>query len=336
MIILSNGLTRKADEGALNIASSLIRRIKRARPDTTVVTYERQAEESDLHLPINKFLLNGELIRLIRKKKEPVLYVPFPTRMLPAALRIFILSRYARWGLKVLLVMSREMNGAAKLLLKASGAQILTVSRQSYEHFRTVVGSRAVYMKTGVDTARFCPADDAKKTALREKYGIPADKPVVLHVGHLKEGRNIGKLLELDEKWHILLVVSTYAAQEKDMALGQAFRERPDTTLLEEHIPDIQEIYQLSDVYLFPVTEQENCIDVPLSALEAASCGIPVVATAYGELRELVAQPGFYSIETFDPASLDSLLQRAAAEGVSPRDSVLDYDWNITVSNLLL
>lgn len=335
MIVLSNGLTRTVDEGALNIASSLIRRIKRISPDTMVITYERQAPESDMHLSLNKFLLNGQLLRLILKRKEPVLYVPFPTRMFPAALRIFILSRFARKGLKTLLVMHRPLGTLPTLLIRLSGSDILTVSRQTWEIYREKIGSRAVYVKTGVDTTRFCPVTPEQKAALREKYGIPTDKPVVLHVGHLKAGRNIGELLKLGENWHVLLVVSSYATDQKDMALGQQFRERKNVTLVDEFQPDIQELYQLADVYLFPVTESGNCIDVPLSSLEAASCGIPVVATPYGELRELLDKPGFYPVETFEPAALEALLSKAAGEGISPRESVLDYDWQLTVKEIL-
>lgn len=335
MMILSNSLTRTADEGALNIASSLIRRIRKAAPDTLVITYERQAPESDLHLPLNKFLLNGELIRLIREKKEPVLYVPFPTRMLPMALRIFILSRFARWGLQSLLVMNGEMDPLSKILLKLSRGQILTVSQQSYAQFANVIGSRAVYLKTGVDTKKFVPVEEARKRTLREKYGIPLDKKVVLHVGHLKAGRNVNCLLTLDESWHSILVASTHAPDSKDEALRQKFLEAPNATLLETYLPDVQEIYQLADVYLFPVVEAGNCIDVPLSALEAASCGIPVAATPYGELQELLGKPGFYEIESFEPDALAAQLTQAA-EGISGREMVAEYDWEITVVNLLL
>ncbi len=336
MIILSNGLTPTADEGAVKIAVSLIRRIKQSRPDTTVVTYERQGPESDIHLNLNKFLLNRPLIRLIREKQEPVLYVPFPSRMLPAALRIFILSRFARYGLKTLVVMNGEMNGPARWLIRAGGSQILTVSRQTWEIYRTLIGNQAKYLKTGVDTVRFCPADAEKKAALRAKYGLPQDKPIVLHVGHMTPGRNVGKLLGISENWHIVLTVSTMTAAQQDVSLRQQLTAKPNLTLFDGFLPDIQELYQLADVYLFPVAEPGHCIDVPLSALEAAACGIPVAATPYGELTQLLNEPGFYPIETFEPHALEALLEQARREGISPRESVLDYEWEKTVSNLLL
>ena len=336
MIILSNGLTRTATEGSQNVASSLIRRIRKAKPETMVVTYGQATAESDLYLPLNKLFMNSSLIWLVLQQRQPVLYVPTPTRMLPAALRIFVLSRYARWGVKTLLAMTGEWNPAARFLLKYSRGEILVTSRQSFERLLPIVGDRVRYLKTGVDTSRFCPVEEERKAALRQKYSIPADKKVVLHVGHMKVGRNIGSLLELDDSWHCVLVVSIQSAGEQDRQLQQRFLKKDNVTLLETYLPDIQELYQLADVYLFPVAEAGNCIDVPLSALEAASCGIPVVATAYGELEELVNEPGFYPISSFDPSELAALLTRAAEEKISPRQSVLDYDWNAATDMLLL
>lgn len=336
MIILSNCLTRTEDEGSLKVANSMIKRVKKAAPETTVISYERQSPLSDRHLPINKLLLNGELIRLLRKKKEPVLYIPFPAGMLPTALRIFILSRFARWGLQAVLVMQGTMGKLPQWLIKASGARVLTVSRPTWEIYRKLIGDRAVYLKAGVDTERFRPVDDGRKAALREKYGLPVHKPIVLHVGHLNAGRNIGQLLHLDEKWNIVLVVSTLTAGEQDDGLRAQFMGKANVTLLDSFLPDIEEVYQLADVYLFPVAVAGHCIDVPLSALEAAACGIPVVTTDYGEMKELIGKDGFYPIQSFEPAALDALLRRAAEEGINPRPGVLEYDWNMAVKHLLL
>ena len=47
----------------------------------------------------------------------------------------------------------------------------------------------------------------------------------------------------------------------------------------------IQEIYQLSDIYVFPVEKNTGSIGMPLSVLEARGCGIPVLTTDYGCLK---------------------------------------------------
>ena len=69
MIILSDCLTEKVDEGCLKIANSLTERIKSYDINTTVVSYDRTSEKSDLHLRLNKLFLNHSLLVLIRNKK---------------------------------------------------------------------------------------------------------------------------------------------------------------------------------------------------------------------------------------------------------------------------
>lgn len=336
MIILSNCLTQTADEGSLKVANSLIKRIKKLHSETTVVSFERRSPLSDRHMEINKLLLNREWIRLVRTKKEPVLYVPFPTRMLPMAVRIFLLTCYARQGVQVILAMESKLNTLSKILLKMSGAKVWAISRPSYETYRSFLGEQAGYLKAGVDTERFSPVEREEKFRLKKKYGLEPDRPVVLHVGHMKAGRNIGQLLKLEEDWQILLVTSTLTVSERDEELRQSLMARSNVTLIEDYCPQIQELYQLADVYFFPVTEAGNCIDVPLSALEAAACGIPVVATDYGELRELVQEEGFYHIQSFEKKALEGLLAKAVEEKKSPRQAVLPYDWQQTVHRLLL
>lgn len=331
MIILSNCLTKTVDEGCRKVANSLIRRIKREEPKTTVVSYENGAGLGDMHLKINKLMLSKKLRHLLRQKKEPLLYVPAPAKMLSAAIRIFILSRYAKWGLQALMVMTFPIDRFSGFLLRKSGARVIAMSGESWKQYRDVIGDRAVYLKAGVDTQRFCPVDDRQKIALREAYGIPTGKKVALHVGHLNAGRNVSQLLKLDENWHGVLVVSTLTAGEQDASLRMQFQKQENMTLIDRYLPNVQELYQLADAYLFPVEESGRCIDVPLSALEAAACGIPVVTTPYGELRELIGEAGFYPIESFEPAALNALMNTAAAAGISPRQSVLEYDWNIAV-----
>jgi glycosyltransferase involved in cell wall biosynthesis len=336
MIILSNCLTETVDEGCRKVACSLIGRVKKAEPNTTVITYQSGAGLGDVHLKINKWMLNGKLARLLRQKKEPLLYVPAPAKMHAAAIRIFILSLFARWGLQVILAMTFPVGKIDRLLLRWSGARIITLSRDAWEHYRQAIGDQAEYFKTGVDTTRFCPVDSRQKEALRKKYGIPPGKRVALHVGHLRTERNVQQLLKLDESWHAVLVVSTLTAAEQNETLRAQLESAENVTLIDWYLPNIEQLYQLADVYLFPVVQAHGCIDVPLSALEAAACGIPVVATAYGELKELIGKPGFYGIDSFEPERLNAVMQVAASESTDPRQSVLEYDWKNAVQQALI
>ena len=336
MIILTNCLTDTADEGCLKVANSLIKRIKENAPETMVVSYGESPRPGDVHLKTNKLLLNRKLLLLLRKKKEPVLYIPAVAKAHTMAARVFILSLFAPKGMQVVQVMQYPMGLFSRVLLKASKARIVTFSKGTYDCYRDLLGKRVDYWKAGVDTERFCPVSAEQKRALREKYNLPADKTIVLHVGHLNVKRNVEQLLAVNENAHSVLVASTYAPENKDAQLKKRLLQKANITLIDEFLPNIEEIYQLADVYLFPVVAFHKCIDVPLSALEAAACGIPVVTTPYGEMQELIGKPGFYQIESFEPEALNALIGTAVAEGVSPRQSVLEYDWKNTMQQALI
>lgn len=336
MIILTNCLTETADEGCLKVANSLIKRIKRKAPETMVVTYGESPSPGDLHLQTNKLMLNRKLLSLLWKKKEPVLYIPAVAKAHTMATRVFVLSLFARRGVQVIQVMQYPMSRLTRLLLKASRAKIITFSRSTWQRYRNLIGDQVFYLKTGVDTERFRPVSAVEKKALREKYGLPVDKTIVLHVGHLNVKRNVEQLLAVNESAHAVLVASTYAPDNKDAQLKQRLLQKENLTLIDKFLPNIEEIYQLADVYLFPVVASHKCIDVPLSALEAAACGIPVVTTPYGEMTELIGKPGFYQIESFEPAALNALIDTAVAEDTDPRKSVLEYDWKNAVQQALI
>lgn len=334
MIILSNCLSDKTDEGCLKVANSLIRRIKLKNPDTTVIAYGDARGQGDMYLNVNKLMLSPGLLWYIWKKKEPLLYVPAVAKAHSMAARVLVLSLFARRGMRMISVMQYRTGWLSGLLLKISGVEIINLSRGSRDYYAAFIGDRSRYLRAGVDTARFHPVSEEEKAALKAKYGLPPDKPIVLHVGHMRPGRNVAQLTKLDDRFHAVLVSSTYAAQEQDTGLRSELLRKPNFTLLEGYIPRIEEIYQLSDLYLFPVTAYHNCIDVPLSALEAASCGLPVVTTPYGEMKELLGQKGFYEITSFEPEALNQLVNDAYAGRKNPRGSVLEYDWDKAVVQL--
>lgn len=336
MIILSNCMTETVDEGCLKVANSLIKRIKAADVSAQLITYERDCPLSDVHLDINKLMINSRLFSLIRKKRSSLLYFPFPARQNFTSIRMFVLSLFAGKGFRTILTLNRPYNFFGKLFLKLSRSQVIVFSGEACETYSKLIGKdRVTYLKTGVDTNKFVPVDSDKKSQLKEKYGFSAQKPVVLHVGHIKQGRNVSQLLKLSTDYQVLLVGSTFTKDEQDIKLKEELLSRDNIRIIDEYIADIEEIYQLSDVYFFPVVMTGNCIDVPLSCMEAAACNLPVVTTEYGEMRELKGKSGFYYIPDFDPDTLHSLINKALSDTTSTRESVLDYDWNNAVESLI-
>lgn len=337
MLILTNGLTEVVDEGFLKVANSLIKRVKAKKPDAYVVSYERRSSVTDRYLEINKLLLNRELISLVREHEDGVLYVPFPAKTLATALRVFILSLYSKVKPNVILVMKSRFGFIARVLLKLSGARITVLSEEAGRFYCSFLPERRVkVIKCGVDTQRFSPVDPKRVGDLKTKYGFDADRPLILHVGHLKQGRNVSQLLKIAPEYQVLLVTSTLTKDEQETELREKLLSAPNVRVIDEYIPNIEEIYQMSDAYFFPTVEECNCIDVPLSCLEAAACGKPVITSDYGEMRELAGRSGFYRLVSFDEQTINDVIRQAlSTTDADPVTHVLEYDWDNAVNELL-
>lgn len=337
MLIFTNCLTDVADEGCVNVANSLIKRIKAASPETAIVSYERRSALTDIYVNSNKLLLTKDIAKTVRKAKEDVLFIPFPARSSAIALRLFVLSLIAPKKVRVLLTQVTDISFLAKALFKLCGADFFVLSKETQKKLEDIVGGRRVKrIKAGVDTSKFVPVDKSVSANLKHKYGLNPEKAVVLHVGHLNSGRNISKLLELSAKYQILLVISSLTKDERDENLRQSLRARPNIKIIDEFLPDIEEIFQLCDVYFFPVIEAGRCIDVPLSCLEAAACNKPVVTTDFGEMKEFKGKKDFWFIDSFEPENLNSLIEKALQScDVNTRACVTEYDWSRSVKYFL-
>jgi len=131
-------------------------------------------------------------------------------------------------------------------------------------------------LSIGINKMKFRPAESVdEKAALRKKYGFEVGIPLVLHVGHLSQGRGLEDFLQLPKGRFQRLIVASgmFNGDEVEKTLLD-----DGVTILKEYLPDVSEVYRMADVYLFPTKSAEFVISVPLSVMEALSCGIPVVA----------------------------------------------------------
>lgn len=336
MIVLSNSLSDRADEGGLKVAGSIVKRIKQAKKDTLVVTYDRQSDLSDVHLDINKLMLSRKLISVINKNKTEVLYIPFPAPMLSMAVRIFILSVFARFGLRVVLLRQYPMNRLSRLLLKLSGCRVVVFSESAKAFYSPIVKGRVEYVRLGVDTQKFTPVSPQEAAKLKEKYGLDPQRKVILHAGHMKEGRNIATLAKIDKEYQVLLVVSTLSKERQSEELRLKLSACENIKIIDSYVENIEEIFALSDVYFFPTKQIGHCIDIPLSCLEAAACNKPVITTDYGEMAKFIKHEGFYYLNDFTADNINRLINEALNQkDLNTRKFVLEYDWTNGVGALI-
>lgn len=188
---------------------------------------------------------------------------------------------------------------------------------------------------SGVDTKRFHPVSDAKKFELREQYGVSTEKFVVLHVGSIRKWRNVEVLKEIqsDPNVQVVLVGRTSTKFEQDVAFKL---ERKGCKIINNYIPKIEEIYALSDCYVFPTTDPVGSIDIPLSVLEAMATNLPVVSTRFGGLPTIFKEgDGLFFVE--DEGDIYRTIEgiKNGKLEIKTREKVLLYSWDNIAKKLV-
>lgn len=276
----------------------------------------------------NRLLLSPSLARrLFALRPELILYVPTACATLFSFLRARLLKAYGRGAPVVLLAMQpRRYGRLARLLMPHLKPDLILIqserARLSLSFLNTDIG----FFPPGIDMERFRPTDAARRFELRRIYGLRPEDYVLLHVGHLNPGRNVQLLAAMQSMPGNQVVVVGSTSTPHDGSLVHDLREA-GVRVISEYLPNIAEIYQLADCYLFPVVAETSCVDVPLSILEAMACDLPVVTTPYGGLPLLfAAEGGFrYAENVADMVTMIEECKRLRWPGT--RHMVQEYAW---------
>jgi glycosyltransferase involved in cell wall biosynthesis len=204
---------------------------------------------------------------------------------------------------------------------------ILTQSYETEAMFKKR-GCKTEFLPCGVDVNRFTPTTARLKEELRKKYGINKEKFVILHVGSVKKGRNVQLLEKLQKENNQVLVVGSTSTRVEPRVYQQL--RKNGCIVWIKYFKNIEEIYALSDCYLFPTSPKNkaNSIEIPLSILEAMACNLPVIATKFGALLRVFEEgDGLIFVEKEEDfiATLGKIKKTNA--NTKTREKVLPYSW---------
>jgi glycosyltransferase involved in cell wall biosynthesis len=151
-----------------------------------------------------------------------------------------------------------------------SANKIVVVSKATMNYVLSLGASpeKTVIIHNGVDLSRFKPMNEMKD-AMRKKLAIPDDAIVAVTVRRLVYKNGIDTLIE---------------------SAKLAIRKNPQLFFIADR--DLPSYYNVADFFILPSKSGEG---LPLVALEAMACGLPVVATNVGGIREIMIE-GFGKI----------------------------------------
>ena len=203
--------------------------------------------------------------------------------------------------------------------------------------------ARTTVIRNGVDIERFKPSS-TERPKIRQKLDIPLDAIVVLTVRRLVNKNGIDTFVEsakiaLKQNPNLVfLVVGTgpdkaaIQSQIQELNMTKQFK-------LAGFVPDsdLPSFYNSADLFVLPSKSGEG---LPLVALEAMSCGLPVIATDVGGISEVVVQGGGTLIPADNPHEMakvvlqtsqtDFSVAKVAVRTVAERS----FDWEKNVESL--
>lgn len=158
--------------------------------------------------------------------------------------------------------------------------------RQSfYEPMVTVIPN-------GVDTERFRPAGREATTALRAAFNLPRGKLIVLVLGRLAPKKGVHailsawpRILESVPDAFLWIVGDGEARYRLSLERVVSKLKLSSTVGFQGAVAaaGVARCYQASDAYVFPTLCAEG---MPLSLLEAMSCGLPCISSEFAVARE--------------------------------------------------
>lgn len=203
---------------------------------------------------------------------------------------------------------------------------LMLIQSYKYEKMFKDLGCKTKFLPNGVDINRFVPVSRKFKEELREKYKIEQDKFVILHIGPIKKRRNIQLFEEVQKEDNQVIIIGR-ESQKIDADIYQTL-ERKGCMIWTHYLKNIEEVYALSDCYIFPTFDEYSCVEMPLSILEAMACNRPVITTKFRALpRAFDEGDGLFFVER--GGEVYKIMEEIKNEGieVKTREKVLPYSW---------
>jgi glycosyltransferase involved in cell wall biosynthesis len=336
MVVFSERLRAPYDEGIKSFAAHLAG-VLAVEHDVLTLTTDGANDSAAgiVDMPANRLLLSIPLRRAIYAfQPQAIVYVPTACGTVFSFVRASLLRLYGRGACTALITLQpRPHSATGRAMIRLLAPDWVMAQSQRTARAFAQMGCRSALLPPAVNGQHFRPASREDRSALRDKHGIPQPATVVTHIGHLKGKRSLSQFLALQglDGYHTVLVAST--STQKDATLKQELQDA-GTTVIDTYVEHVEEIYQLSDVYLFLAEDDTAAIELPLSVLEAMACNLPIVCTPFGGLRDFFEE-GRGLVYYHGQSAVSDSIEVALSGPCTTRSLVEPHTWSALARTLV-
>jgi len=233
----------------------------------------------------------------------------------------------------VISALQPHVSGISKALVKILKPDLILAQSYESEDFFVRLGCIVDFLPNGVDVQKFSPVSEETKKEFRDKYGIDKDKFIILHVGPIRRNRNLRILAAMQEQigGQVIVVGSTSLAPDAETV---ANLKKSGCIVWQKYLPNIEEIYAMSDCYVFPTVDKNGSIELPLTVMEAMACNLPVISTEFRALPRLFSEGNGLFFVRKENNVIEKLRQARKEAEVKTREKVLPYSWGEVAKKL--
>ena len=221
-----------------------------------------------------RLLGRAALTHMRRLNPKAVVYMPASGMTFGALLRGLVLSLVLGPRRLTFIVtqlhLSRLALSATRLLRLLGWAWVVSNAGQQ-------AALRTRKIESTILAPRIAPSkvSTLDRAGARATLGLTDGRPVFLHVGHAREGRNLQSLASLGRDGTLVLVLSTAFPEDPGVV-----PEGKGVIVLRGYVDELAHYYRAADVYVFPTSDAASVIGLPMSIVEALANELPVVAVA--------------------------------------------------------
>ena len=176
----------------------------------------------------------------------------------------------------------------------------IAVSSFINQRIQSVIGNQVDYytVHNGIDYAQFTLGiSEKEKNEIKDRYGIPDNKIIVMYSGRITEEKGVGQLIEALKRTHsnvcLVVVGGAFYCDNSETAFMSELKKQAKSSknpiIFTGYVAHdkMQEMWAVSDIAVVPTYGVEEAAG--LVVIEAMAAGKPVIISDSGAMEEYVS-----------------------------------------------